>query len=58
MYGKGTGGGVATGGAAAGGGLAATGASNVAILLGVGIAMLVAGLCMIRTTTVLRAPKR
>jgi hypothetical protein len=57
MYGKGTGGGVATGGAAAGG-LAATGASNVAILLGVGIAMLVAGLCMIRTTTVLRAPRR
>jgi hypothetical protein len=54
MYGgKGTGGVVA-----AGGGLAATGASNVAILLGVGIAMLVAGLCMIRTTTVLRPPKR
>lgn len=56
MYGGGkTGGG---GAVAAGGGLAATGASNVAILLGVGIAMLIAGLCMIRTTTVLRAPRR
>jgi hypothetical protein len=46
------------GGGAAMGGLAATGASNVALLLGVGIGTLVAGLCMIRSTTVLRASKK